>query len=29
MQRCGEVRNALTAFQAWLGKEYGAKGGAR
>ena len=29
MQRCGEVRNALTAFQSWLGKEYGAKGGAR
>ena len=28
MQRCGEVRDALTAFQAWLGKEFGAKGGA-
>lgn len=26
MQRCGEVRNAVTAFQAWLRNEYG-KGG--
>lgn len=23
MQRCGEVRDAVTAFQAWLKKEYG------
>ena len=22
MQRCGEVRDAVTAFQAWLKKEY-------
>ena len=29
MQRQGEVRDAVTAFQAWLGKEYGRKGGAR
>ena len=29
MQRQGEVRDAVTAFQAWLGKEYGEKGGAR
>ena len=27
-QRQGEVRDAVTAFQAWLRKEYGAKGGA-
>ena len=27
-QRQGEVRNAVTAFQAWLRKEFGAKGGA-
>ena len=26
MQRQGEVRDAVTAFQAWLRKEYGAKG---
>ena len=26
MQRQGEVRDAVTAFQAWLGKEYGTKG---
>ena len=28
-QRQGELRDAVTAFQAWLGKEYGKKGGAR
>ena len=27
-QRQGEVRDAVTAFQAWLRKEYGSKGGA-
>ena len=29
MQRQGEVRDGVTAFQAWLGKEFGEKGGAR
>ena len=29
MQRQGEVRDAVTAFQAWLGEEYGKKGDAR
>ena len=29
MQRQSEVRDAVIAFQAWLGKEYGRKGGAR
>ena len=28
-ERQGEVRDGVTAFQAWLGKEFGAKGGAR
>ena len=27
-QRQGEVRDGVTAFQAWLRKEFGAKGGA-
>ena len=27
MQRQGEVRDAVTAFQAWLSKEYGERGG--
>ena len=27
-ERCGEIRNAITAFQSWLQKEFGAKGGA-
>ena len=27
-KRQGEVRNAVTAFQAWLRKEFGARGGA-
>ena len=26
-QKCGEIRNAITAFQNWLRKEFGAKGG--
>ena len=26
--RCGEVRNAVRAFQAWLRSEFGPKGGA-
>ena len=29
MQRLREVRDAVTAFQAWLSEEYGKKGGAR
>ena len=29
MQRQREVRDAVTAFQAWLSEEYGKKGGAR
>ena len=29
MQRQSEVRDAVTAFQAWLGEEYGKKGDAR
>ena len=29
MQRQGEVRDGVTAFQAWLGKEFGKRGGAR
>ena len=29
MQRQSEVRDAVTAFQAWLSEEYGRKGGAR
>lgn len=28
MQRCGEIRNAIAAFQSWLRKEFGSKGGA-
>ena len=28
-ERQGEVRDGATAFQAWLRKEFGAKGGAR
>ena len=28
-ERCGEIRDAITAFQNWLQKEFGAKGGAR
>ena len=28
-ERCGEIRNATAAFQSWLQKEFGAKGGAR
>ena len=27
-ERCGEIRNAITAFQNWLQEEFGAKGGA-
>ena len=27
-EKCGEVRSAITAFQSWLQKEFGAKGGA-
>ena len=27
-QKCGEIRNAITAFQSWLQKEFGTKGGA-
>ena len=27
-QKCGEIRNAITAFQNWLQEEFGAKGGA-
>ena len=27
-ERCGEIRNAITAFQSWLQKEFGTKGGA-
>jgi len=26
-QKCGEIRNAITAFQSWLQKEFDAKGG--
>ena len=26
--KCGEIRNAITAFQSWLQKEFGTKGGA-
>ena len=26
-ERCGEIRNAITAFQSWLQKEFDAKGG--
>ena len=26
-ERCGEIRNAITAFQSWLQEEFGAKGG--
>ena len=26
--KCGEIRNAITAFQSWLHKEFGTKGGA-
>ena len=26
-QKCGEIRNAITAFQNWLRKGFGAKGG--
>ena len=26
-QKCGEIRSAITAFQNWLRKEFGAKGG--
>ena len=26
-EKCGEIRNAITAFQNWLQKEFGAKGG--
>ena len=28
-ERQGEVRDGVTAFQAWLGKEFGERGGAR
>ena len=28
-ERQGEVRDGVTAFQSWLRKEFGAKGGAR
>ena len=27
-ERCGEIHNAITAFQNWLQKEFGTKGGA-
>ena len=27
-EHCGEIRNAITAFQNWLQEEFGAKGGA-
>ena len=27
-ERCGEIRDAVTAFQNWLQNEFGAKGGA-
>ena len=27
-QKCGEIRSAITAFQSWLQKEFGTKGGA-
>ena len=27
-QRCGEVKNAVSAFQSWLRQEFGTKGGA-
>ena len=27
-QRCGEVKNAVAAFQSWLRQEFGPKGGA-
>ena len=26
-QKCGEIHNAITAFQSWLQKEFGTKGG--
>ena len=26
-EKCGEIRNAITAFQSWLQKEFDAKGG--
>ena len=26
-QKCGEIRNAITAFQSWLRKEFSTKGG--
>ena len=28
-ERQGEVRDGVTAFQAWLGKEFGERGGVR